>query len=181
MHGGVKLANPLRVSAILSAIRAPAGIHRPVAVAICCHIQSCLSFCQICARENGRASVTTYDPFVSSVRSGVRDLPTLYPYPHRLRGIFWLPPQILRGMQRGIQSPQSSKISNNSYICREKVVPRSGLDSNHLFEELDRWTEVLKHLKPATANDEVASPPARKARATRSPRARKVKRAGGGA
>jgi hypothetical protein len=57
-------------------------------------------------------------------------------------------------------------------LAREarKMVPKSGLDPNHLFEELDRWTEVLKHLKPVTANDEAASLPARKARATRSPR-----------
>jgi hypothetical protein len=61
------------------------------------------------------------------------------------------------------------------------MVPRSGLDSNHLFEELDRWTEVLKHLKPVTANDEAATLPARKARATRSPRKVRMGRAKGGA
>lgn len=43
MYGGVKLASPLRVFAISSAIRAiraPAGIHGPVAVASSCSMRN---------------------------------------------------------------------------------------------------------------------------------------------
>ena len=64
-------------------------------------------------------------------------------------------------------------------IILTKMVPRSGLDSNQLFEELDRWETVLKHHIATNASAESPRLPKTKSSASRSPRARKVKRAGG--
>jgi hypothetical protein len=60
------------------------------------------------------------------------------------------------------------------------MVPRAGLDSNHLFDELDRWADVLRHLETINTKDESIRLRGKTVRYSRSPRARKVKRAGGG-
>ena len=68
-----------------------------------------------------------------------------------------------------------------SHFFFEKMVPNVGLNSNLLFEELDRWAEVLRHLKPVSGTEAKASLPDRKAPKARSPRVKSTRRARGGA